>query len=169
MVPSDDQMKDEIKAILQIADPLGVVLKEFVLEVMSGENPNVIRSAADGGRVHGWMIGSGKQENKRQGNPRFQDATIQTSFRIDSTLHYRLWFLHYYQLGVSSTLFQTILDKAVEEFSKRPRFSIEISNIKQHQELQVEDDPDVVGVGDAGMAHFAPCRLVVDCYRTPAD
>lgn len=181
MVPSDLVIRTAIQTIIQAADPLAVVRRKIILGVIAGENPNLLRSSGDGDRIHGWMIGRGRQENKRQGNPRFADASIQTSYRIDSLVHYRLWFLHYYQHGDdgvadtdSTELFDRRLDDVIEAFALRPRLEIPTgesgagSHIKQHLEVQVEDDPDIVPCGKE-MCHFAPCRLVVDIYRTPAD
>jgi hypothetical protein len=181
MTPSDWAIRSAIKSIIEAADPAAVVLPKFALDVMIGENANLLKptSGADSGKIHGWMITRGRVGNTRQGSVRWDDAGNATSYRLDSTLSYRIWFLYRYQHGDEATdtdsteTFIYLLDEVIEAFALKPRLNIGASvcgssNIKQHRELQIEDDPDIVAMGSE-WAHFAPCRLDVELYRTPAD
>lgn len=179
MIPTDLEIKTAIRSIIQAADPTAVVYRKFVLDLLTGENPNLLRSSSDGNRVHGWMIGRGQQANKRHGKPRFADDQDATSYRIDSSINYNIWFFYEYVHGDedantdSTRKFEVALDAVIEAFAKKPRFNIATGESNQgnqlwsHGELQVPDDPDIVSMG-AVPCHFAPCILVVNAYRTPA-
>jgi hypothetical protein len=182
LLPTDWTIRAAIRDIIAAADTTGVVLPKFVLDVIVGENANLLKptSGADSGRIHGWMITRGRVSNSRVGSVRWDDATTATSYRLDSVLSYRIWFLYRYAHGDeaadtdSTETFLTILDDVIEAFALKPRLNVGTSvcggasNIKRHLELQIEEDPDIVAMGSE-WAHFAPCRLDIELYRTPAD
>ncbi len=182
MTPTDWTIRQAVRDIIAAADTTAVVLPKFILDVVTGENANLLRptSGADSGKIHGWMIGRGKESSKRQGKAHWNDDQTATSYRLDSNLSYRIWFLHFYAHGDegagtdSAKLFADHLDDVIEAFALKPRLNIttgeagEGSHIRLHHELQIESDPDIVAMG-AEWAHFAPCRLELEVYRTPAD
>lgn len=182
MLPTDYSIRQAIATIITATDTAAVVLPKFVLDVITGENANLLKptSGADSGKIHGWMITRGRGTNTRQGSVRWDTNDPATSYRLDSTISYRLWFFYRYAHGDegagtdSTRTFYTLLDDVTEAFALNPRLNIATtecgagSHIKQHSELQIEDDPDIVAMG-AEWAHFAACRLEVELYRTPAD
>ena len=182
MLPVDLTIRQAIAAIISGVDTDAVVYPKFILNVITGENANLLKpqTGDDSGRIHGWMITRGKVGNTRQGSVRWDASDPATSYRLDSTLSYRIWFLYRYEHGDESTntdsteTFFDLLDNVIEAFALNPRLNIATtecgagSHIKHHNELQVEDDPDIVSFGSE-WAHFAACRLEVELYRTPAD
>lgn len=182
MLPTDWTIRQAIRDLIAATDTAAIVLPKFALDVLTGENANILKptSGTDSGLIHGWMIDRGRVANERVGSVRWDDAATATSYRLDSTISYRIWFLYRYKHGDegagtdSTRTFITLLDDVIEAFALKPRLNIGTSecggssNIKRHTELQVEDDPDIVQMG-AEWAHFAPCRLTVELYRTPAD
>lgn len=182
MTPDDYSIRAAIASIISAADTAAVVLPKFVLDVLTGENANLLKptSGADSGKVHGWMITRGRSQNKRVGSVQWDAADPATSYRLDSTISYRIWFFYRYIHGDeaantdSHETFFNLLDDVIEAFALKPRLGISTtecgggSRIKYHNELQVEEDPDIVAMGKDS-AHFAACRLEVELYRTPAD
>lgn len=181
MLPDDYSIRAAIASIISAADTAAVVLPKFVLDILTGENANLLKptSGADSGKVHGWMITRGRSENERKGSVRWDANDPATSYRIDSVISYRIWFFYRYAHGDeaantdSHETFFNLLDDAIEAFALKPRLGIATtecgagSHIKQHRELQVEN-VDIVAMGKE-WAHFAECRLDVELYRTPAD
>jgi hypothetical protein len=161
-------------------DTTAVVFPKFILDVVVGENANLLKptSGIDAGKIHGWMIGRASDANTRTGSVRWDDSSISTSFRLDSAVTYRIWFFHYYAHGSeasdtdSAELFSVKLDAVIEALAKNPRLAITTTGcgvgnqIKQHRELQVENEEIVSMAGE--WAHWAQCSLTVDLYRTPA-
>lgn len=182
MLPDDYAIRNAIKTIIAAADTAAVVLPKFVLDILTGENGNLLKptSGADSGKIHGWMITRGRGSNERKGAVRWDDSNNATSYRLDSVISYRIWFFYRYAHGDeaantdSHETFFNILDDVIEAFALKPRLGIATtecgagSHIKQHKELQIEEDPDIVAMGSE-WAHFAACRLDVELYRTPAD
>lgn len=182
MTPADLTIRQAIASIISAADTAAVVFPKFILNVLTGENANLLKptSGTDSGKIHGWMITRGRSTNARQGSVAWDAADPATSYRLDSTISYRIWFLYRYAHGSevldtdSTETFYNLLDDVIEAFALRPRLAIATtdcgggSRIKHHNELQVEDDPDIVAMGKE-WAHFAACRLDVELYRTPAD
>lgn len=182
MTPTDLVIRQAIAAIITATDTAAVVFPKFILDVLIGENANLLKptSGVDSGKIHGWMITRGRGGNTRQGSVRWDANDPATSYRIDSSISYRVWFFYRYAHGSeasdtdSTETFFNLLDDVIEAFALNPRLNIATtecgagSHIKQHNELQVEDDPDIVSMGKE-WAHFASCRLEVELYRTPAD
>lgn len=182
MIPADYTIRQAIADIITGVDADAVVLPKFVLQVLIGENANLLKpdGGADSGKIHGWMITRGRTGNTRQGSVQWTANDPATSYRLDSTASYRLWFLYRYQHGDeangtdSTRTFFEILDGVIEAFALNPRLNIATqdcgggSHIKRHLELQVEDDPTIVSMAGE-FAHFAACRLDVELYRTPNE
>lgn len=182
MLPTDWTIRQAIRDLIAAADTAAVVLPKFALDILTGENANLLKptSGTDSGLIHGWMIDRGRVTNTRVGSVRWDDAATATSYRLDCVLSYRIWFLYRYRHGDeaagtdSTRTFITLLDDVIEAFALKPRLNIGTSecggasNIKRHTELQIEDDPEIVSMGGE-WAHFAPCRLDIELYRTPAD
>ena len=182
MLPNDLAIRNAIKALIEGVDTAAVVLPKFVLDVVTGENANLLKptTGTDTGKIHGWMIGRGRSENTRVGSVAWDANDPATSYRLDSKISYKIWFLYRYAHGSeaantdSTGTFIDLLDDVTEVFARNPRLNIATtecgggSRIKQHGELQVEADLDIVSMG-AEWAHFAACRLDVELYRTPAD
>src|SRR5690349_20401243 len=129
MLRTDWAIKQAISGIITAVDTTGaVVLPKFVLDFMTGENPNIMRAAsgADSGKIHGWMIDRGKQQNVRKSPVTRTEYTDESSYRIDSAIDYRIWFLHWYANGDegagtdSTKLFNERLDAVIEAFAKKP-------------------------------------------------
>lgn len=181
MIPTDWEIRQALQSIISAADTAAVVLPKFVLNLFTGENAALIKPSAgvSSGKIHGWLIDRGRQQNDRVGSVPQWDAADATSYRIDSQVHYRIWFFHYYALGSegagtdSTKLFNERLDAVIEALARKPRLGIATTGcaggnqIRKHAELQVEIDPDIVQMGE-DWAHFAQCRLVIDLFRTPA-
>lgn len=181
MLPTDWDIRNAIKTIIAAADTAAVVLPKFVLDVVTGENANLLKptSGVDSGKIHGWMITRGRGGNTRQGSVRWDANDPASSYRLDSTISYRVWFLYRYAHGDeaantdSHETFFNLLDDVTEALALKPRLGVSTtecgagSHIKHHNELQVED-VDIVAMGKE-WAHFASCRLDVELYRTPAD
>lgn len=182
MLPNDLAIRQAIAAIISGVDTAAAVFSKFILDVVTGENANLLKptSGTDSGKIHGWMITRGRSGNTRKGSVRWDANDPATSYRLDSIISYRIWFLYRYAHGNEATdtdsteTFFNLLDDVIEAFALNPRLNIATtecgagSHIKQHNELQVEDDPDIVSMGGE-WAHFAACRLDVELYRTPAD
>lgn len=182
MTPNDLTIRQAIAAIISGVDTAAVVFPKFILDVVTGENANLLKptSGADSGKIHGWMITRGRVGNARQGSVRWDAQDPATSYRLDSTISYSIWFFYRYAHGDetantdSTETFFDLLDDVIEAFALNPRLNISTtecgagSHIKHHNELQIENDPDIVSMGGE-WAHFAACRLDVEIYRTPSD
>lgn len=179
MTPSDWTIRDAIRDIITAADTTAVVLPKFVLDVVTGENANLLKptSGADTGKIHGWMIARASDSNQRKGSVPWDENDPATSYRLDSTIRYSIWFLHYYQHGDegagtdSTKLFSEKLDGVIEALALHPHLGLTqtqcgSSKLKHHNELQVENEDILSMAGE--WAHWAQCSLTVEVYRTPA-
>src|SRR5262249_38712645 len=154
-----------IASVITSADSLAVVWPKFILDVLIGENANLLKPATgkDTGKIHGWMIGNPAEGNTRIGSVnRFEsDATVDnTAWRLETTLTFPIWFLHFYDNEADSDkLFDDIRESVVEKFARKPRLAIEGSacgtanHIRSHRELQAGDRPTIVKMG-AEWAHW---------------
>ena len=184
MTPSEWTIREAIQSNILAADSISVVWLGFILDVLIGNNANALKpeSGTDIGKIHGWMIGDPSEGNKRKTPVRPDDddsAGNMTNWKVDTTLTYPIWFLHYYNHGNAATgenthkLFSTIRDAVVTRFTNRPRLAIAgitcggINQVYKHGEMQAQNRPEIVSMGDE-WAHWVAYELTVDLYRTPA-
>lgn len=184
MIPSDWDIRAAIRTLILAADTTAVAWPNFILDVIIGDNANALKptSGADSGKIHGWMIGEPAETNARQGAVRWDDddsASDNSKWRLDTSLTYPIWFLHYYEHGDPATghssakLFAERRAAVVEKFAKKPRLGIfggacaGSNQIKSHGELQATERPELIAMGGE-WAHWVGYSLRVDLYRTPA-
>lgn len=92
MLYTDQDVRNAILSVLQPAVPLAVVYPWWALGANSNLWPGLLESAADGGRIHGYVF------------TRISTTSRETTMRcVEHTWTYDLWGFHHYSTGSSTS------------------------------------------------------------------
>ena len=147
---SDKDIREAIAAQIQIAAPLAIVWPRWVLGHDPGDWPAVMRSPADGGKVHGWCL-----------TRRYVPVTGEMSNHVSTKPKYYLSAVHYFLIGTngdnSEDRFQAEIDAVIQQFAKHETSAEIIAN---HEEIQIE----LIGLQNSGAeyVHWALAGLTLE-------
>lgn len=106
-LPSDKDVRAAIKAVIAAAAPNAVVAGRWVLKFEPAQWPGLLKSSADSGRTHGYVI-----TRSRTG-----PASLLGVGRVKRLWAYTILGLHYYETGTDTTnsedLFKAEIDAIV--------------------------------------------------------
>jgi hypothetical protein len=135
-LPSDDDVRIAIKARIVLKAPLAVVKHRWELKFDPTQWPGLLRSPADQGRTHGYVITRVNNRGRRQGVG-----------RVARFWTYRIMALHYYDTGTDSVnsekLFKAELDAIVANFDANGNISNEtgiLAMLLEDQLLEFNED-----------------------------
>lgn len=111
MANSDAEIRASIKAEVVAVAPLALVFDYWPLGVRENEWPGVMRSAADDGKAHAWIITRRSMETQRK---------VGAGSHVTKKPTYFLMFFHWYDegsTGLSESLFSAEIDAVVDGVS----------------------------------------------------
>lgn len=149
-LPSDDDIRAAIKAVIVGAAPIAVVAGRWILKFEQAQWPGLLKSTADNGRTHGYVI------TRIRNGP----GNVVGIGRRKRFWRYSIMGIHYYDTGTdaanSEKLFKAEIDAITAAFDAGP-----VAGTRQVQEELIDWQEDLKPYGTE-FCHVAMATLVVE-------
>jgi hypothetical protein len=155
-LPSDDDVRNGVAAIIAATAPLAKVAGRWILRFEPGQWPGLLKSPADNDRTHGYVITRVENDGRREG--------IGKTKRLWT---YRIFALHYYETGTdasnSEKKFKAELDAVTEALDNATMIAVTGGYAKQIPDQLVRWTEDGNGGKHFGSDnHFAAGTLILE-------